>query len=291
MKVAVLSDIHSNYYAFRACYEDAVKCGVDRFIFLGDYVSDLSEPRKTMNLLYAIQKTYPTVCLRGNRERYMLECKNGESTFDVGSKTGSLLYTYEQLREQDFAFLSGLKIADTVEIGGIPIEIAHASMEDDRFYFDNNDSKLENVFGQMKHRYLLTGHSHKQYIISSSGKTIINPGSVGIPQSGDPYPQYAILDIEGGALSCDFRVVPYDIEEVIHAQFASRLINYAKYWAIGVLYDLLTGRENVLHLLEAVQKAGGIYDEEVWRDEAAKMGMKFTKQEILTFCRQRGRDA
>ena len=43
MRVAVLSDIHSNYYAFKACYEDAVKCGAESFIFLGDYVSDLSE--------------------------------------------------------------------------------------------------------------------------------------------------------------------------------------------------------------------------------------------------------
>ena len=25
MRVALLSDIHSNYYAFKACYEDAVK--------------------------------------------------------------------------------------------------------------------------------------------------------------------------------------------------------------------------------------------------------------------------
>ena len=55
MRVAVLSDIHSNYYAFKACYEDAIKCGAEMFIFLGDYVSDLSEPQRTMDLVYEIQ--------------------------------------------------------------------------------------------------------------------------------------------------------------------------------------------------------------------------------------------
>ena len=55
MKVAVLSDIHSNYHALEACCKDAVNCGACMFIFLGDYVSDLSEPQRTMDLVYEIQ--------------------------------------------------------------------------------------------------------------------------------------------------------------------------------------------------------------------------------------------
>ena len=50
-KAAVFSDIHSNYHAFRACYEDAKAQGADLFLFLGDYVSDLADPIKTMNLI------------------------------------------------------------------------------------------------------------------------------------------------------------------------------------------------------------------------------------------------
>lgn len=57
MRVAVLSDIHSNYHAFKACYVDAVKCGAESFIFLGDYISDLAEPQRTMDLVYEIQSS------------------------------------------------------------------------------------------------------------------------------------------------------------------------------------------------------------------------------------------
>ena len=281
MRVAVLSDIHSNYYAFKACYTDAVNCGADSFIFLGDYVSDLAEPQATLDLVYEIQATYPTVCLRGNRERYMLECDSGHSIFTRGSKSGSLLYTYEHLRKKDLDFFRGLKISDTIEIEGIQIEIAHAAMDNDRYYFDSNDGHTADIFPQMKCSYLLTGHSHKQYIQHNAGKTIINPGSVGIPQGGIRNPQYALLDIANGTISCQLREVPYDMADAILSQFASGLVDYAKYWAIGILYDIITGEEWALKLLETVGKTGDFANEETWRSSAIELGMKLTEQEIM----------
>ena len=281
MRVALLSDIHSNYYAFKACHEDAIKCGAEMFIFLGDYVSDLSEPQRTMNLVYEIQSKYPTVCLRGNREGYMLDCESGKSSFIRGSKSGSLLYTYEHLRKKDLEFIRGLRISDIIEVEGVRIEIAHAAMDNDRFYFDNNDGHTADIFPQMKCDYLLTGHSHKQYIQQNAGRTIINPGSVGIPQDGTRNPKYALLDVADGTVSCEFREVPYDMTDAIHSQFASGLVDYAKYWAIGILYDIITGEECVLKLLSAVEKSGEFANEEIWKTAAIEMDMKLTEQEIL----------
>lgn len=281
MRVAVLSDIHSNFYACKACYEDAVKCGAEMFIFLGDYVSDLSEPRRTMDLVYEIGSKYPTVCLRGNREGYMLDCESGRSSFIRGSKSGSLLFTYKHLRKKDLEFIRGLKISDTIEIEGVRIEIAHAAMDNDRFYFDSNDGHTADIFPQMKCDYLLTGHSHKQYIQQNAGRTIINPGSVGIPQDGTRNPKYGLLDVADGTVSCEFREVPYDMTDAIHSQFASGLVDYAKYWAIGILYDIITGEECVLKLLSAVEKSGDFTNEEIWKSAAIEMDMKLTEQEIL----------
>ncbi len=280
MRVALLSDIHSNYHAFHACYKDAVKHHVEQFVFLGDYVSDLAEPEKTMDLVYEIRAKYPSVCLRGNREGYMLDRAKGAAHFAPGSKSGSLLFTYEHLRKQDIAFFEELKISDTIELGGVPMEIAHAVADDDRYYFDTEDGRLEDILAQMTHKYLLTGHSHKQYIRSSSGKTIINPGSVGIPQDGTRWPKYAILDIENGEVTCIHREVPYDISDAIHAQFENGLVDCAKYWAIGILYDIITGEEWVLKLLRRVREAGDVLDEQVWHIEACKLGMKLTEREV-----------
>ena len=289
MRVALLSDIHSNYYAFKACYEDAVKYGAEMFIFLGDYVSDLSEPRRTMDLVYEIGSKYPTVCLRGNREGYMLDCETGRSSFTRGSKSGSLLFTYEHLRKKDLEFIRGLKISDTIEIEGVRIEIAHAAMDNDRYYFDSNDGHTADIFPQMKCNYLLTGHSHKQYIQHNAGKTIINPGSVGIPQGGTRNPKYALLDVADGMVSCNFLEVSYDMADAIHAQFASGLADYASYWAIGILYDMITGEDWVLRLLKTVEKTGVFTNEEIWKSAAIEMDMKLTEQEILEVYRNGGR--
>ena len=234
-----------------------------------------------MDLVYEIQSKYPTVCLRGNREGYMLDCESGKSGFIRGSKSGSLLFTYEHLRKKDLDFIRGLKISDTIEIEGVRMEIAHAAMDNDRFYFDSNDGHTADIFPQMKCNYLLTGHSHKQYIQRNADKTIINPGSVGIPQDGTRNPKYALLDVANGNISCQLREVLYDMTDAIHSQFASGLVDYAKYWAIGILYDIITGEECVLKLLSAVEKTGDFANEEIWKSAAIEMDMKLTEQEIL----------
>lgn len=285
-KVAVFSDIHSNYYAFQACYEDAKSHGADGFLFLGDYISDLADPVKTLELVYEIQAQYPTICLRGNRERYMLDFESGTTQFTHGSKTGSLLYTYKQLRAQDLAFIKSLPIYGKIEINGVPFEIAHAIQSNDRYYFDDEDDRIQGIFPQMETAYLLTGHSHKQYCQRRDGKTILNPGSIGVPRGYGNWTQYALLDVKGGVVNFEFHQLPYDLAPVIHSQFASGLVAYANCWAIGVLYDVITGEEYALELLDQVNqradgKSSAVYDEDLWHRIAEEMGMRFTEQEIL----------
>lgn len=290
-RIAVFSDIHSNYRALKACFEDARKLGADGFIFLGDYVSDLADPQKTMDLVYAIRSEYPTVCLRGNRERYMLECEAGISRFSRGSRSGSLCYTYEHLRKRDLDFFRQWKAYDRIEICGISVEVAHATKENDRCYFEVKDPQIQTVFAQMESEYLLTGHSHRQYVQTRAGKTIVNPGSVGEPQGGARWPSYALLRVEGHSITAQLRQIPYDITAVIRAQFENGLVDYGRYWSISILYDVITGEEYAMRLLELVHQTDYPEDEAVWRGAAEQLGMRFTEQEILEFAMNRCRHA
>ncbi|MCI5774204.1 MAG: metallophosphoesterase family protein [Erysipelotrichaceae bacterium] len=281
MRVAVISDIHSNYEAFKAVVDDAQKEKVEAFIFLGDYVSDLAEPIKTLDLLYEIKDKYLTYCLKGNRERYMLEYDADRSGLSYGSQTGSLLYTYQQLRAQDLAFFQSLKIYDVVEIAGVKLEIAHAAKDDDRYLFNDRSAKIDKIFQQMTTSYYLTGHCHKQYHKTHLGKTIINPGSSGLPQDQNWLAKYALLDIEDGKLNFSLKAVTYDLLRTVHAQFASGLVDCARYWAIGALYDVITGEDWVVKLLEKVCATHEEADETAWAKEAEKLGMKFSEAEII----------
>ena len=67
-EIAVLADIHNNHVAFEACICLALEKGVQKFIFLGDYISDCPYPQRTMQLLYELEETYDCVFICGNRE-------------------------------------------------------------------------------------------------------------------------------------------------------------------------------------------------------------------------------
>ncbi len=49
MKVAILSDIHSNVFALKAVIKDAKNKGVTKFINLGDTLYGPIEPKKLIN--------------------------------------------------------------------------------------------------------------------------------------------------------------------------------------------------------------------------------------------------
>jgi len=291
-KAAVLSDVHSNYYGLKACLEDAEKEGADCFIFLGDYVSGLAGPVKTLDLVYEICERYPSVCIRGNRERYMLEQRTDVSGLCPGSNTGSFLFTYRQLRERDLSFFASLPISRILEINGVAIEIAHATMENDRVYFEAGDDKIREVFANMEAPYLLTGHSHKQYACTENQKTIINPGSVGLPQGNGWHAQYALLTVSDGAVHSALRQVPYDMEALIRAQFQSGLVELGCCWAIADLYGAMTGKECTKALLTqlyslAEENKSVLSDEAEWERIAAQMGMRFTEEGVLSHWRNR----
>ena len=68
MKIGIISDIHSNIYAFKACTEYMEKQNCDEYFFLGDYISDTPYTRETMDYLYEFMENHTCYLLRGNRE-------------------------------------------------------------------------------------------------------------------------------------------------------------------------------------------------------------------------------
>ena len=68
MKIGIISDIHSNIYAFKACTEYMEKQNCDEYFFLGDYISDTPYTRETMDYLYEFMENHTCHLLRGNRE-------------------------------------------------------------------------------------------------------------------------------------------------------------------------------------------------------------------------------
>ena len=138
----------------------------------------------------------------------------------------------------------------------------------------------------METSYLITGHSHKQYMCVRDGKMIINPGSVGMPQGNGCRSQYLLLDISDSGLQYTFRQVDYDIEETVRQQFRSGLIEYGGYWALGDIYGVVTGGEYTKELLGKIYSLAAsnkdvLGEEHVWAKLAAEMGLKNNEEDVL----------
>mgnify|MGYP003290716955 CR=1 FL=1 len=122
IKIAVLSDIHSNHIALQACLAYLTERHINTYIFLGDYVSNCAYPEKTMQIIYSYAQKYTCYFIRGNREEMLINHANGiENNWHVPStSSGSVLYTYNHLNENDIQFFKNMKHSDCIEITGRP---------------------------------------------------------------------------------------------------------------------------------------------------------------------------
>ena len=120
MKLAVISDLHGNYYALAKVLAFLRSQEIDGIIGLGDFVTDGPFPQRMMRVLREMQEEFPCYLVRGNREEYLLENLRHPQNWKAGSSTSGLLdYTFRNLTGQDLEFFEQLP-TDGVLIGKIP---------------------------------------------------------------------------------------------------------------------------------------------------------------------------
>ncbi len=218
-----MSDIHGNREALAACLDHAAQSGVDRYVFLGDYVGYGADPGWVLDSV-AAQVERGAVALLGNHDAAVLTDSTGMN--EVAAE--AIDWTRQQLDERQRAF-----------IGGLPISIT----DDDRLYvhasgFEPSEwhyvtdlySAAKSLMATQAHA-TFCGHTHVPALfhMSMTGKFAsfdpverveipLTPqrrwlavmGSVGQPRDRDPSACYAVLDDARDALT--YVRVPYDIE-------------------------------------------------------------------------------
>ena len=98
MKLAVISDLHGNYYALAKVLAFLRSQEIDGIIGLGDFVTDGPFPQRMMRVLREMQEEFPCYLVRGNREEYLLENLRHPQNWKAGSSTSGLLdYTFRNL--------------------------------------------------------------------------------------------------------------------------------------------------------------------------------------------------
>lgn len=280
MVLAVVSDIHANLKAFEAFLQYVKEHPVDGIIGLGDYITDSPYPERTMDMLYQMMEDYPCYMLRGNREEYMLSNREKDQGWKPYTSDGALLYTYEKLREKDFAFFESLRNTMEISLPGLPaLTIVHGAPGESRGNFHLNPERRDPVLQEISTDYLIGGHSHHQEIYHSGNKMYVNVGALGMPiDHKGRHAEFAYLYGDENGWRAELKSIPYDVDAQIKAFEESGLDEISLVLSKGIKKSLLTGYNYFIDAVNmAFEISGGSpiaeLDRSVWEEIERKLGL------------------
>lgn len=285
VKIAVLSDIHSNSLALQACIDKAVYEGAQQFVFLGDYLGDMAYPRKTLSILKQLQENYPCVFVRGNKENYWIaHRKNTDEVWEDGrTTTGILKYVYDQLNDDDIDMFEAFPISMTLNYDGFPpFIICHGSPFSVNQSMRPDYDYIDDLLKEIPSDLVICGHFHIQTDYIRNGVRVINPGAVGVALHSKGSSQFMILNGEEGHWEPQFYSVSYNVEEAIAQMEAEQFNLKAPGWFRMTKNLLTTGERAMVNFISEVQEAyyreTGISDyrlipEDYWDKALTKMGV------------------
>jgi diadenosine tetraphosphatase ApaH/serine/threonine PP2A family protein phosphatase len=225
MRLALMSDVHSNIQALDACLQHARAQQAQRFAFLGDLVGYGANPAAVLERVRLLTEEGATV-LKGNHDEMAVnppaEVKN------VGGSTAA--WTHDQLSDAQRAWLDALPLTAQLD----KVLLVHASLDGPqlwRYVYDERaaTASLDAAAGWPGVQYVFGGHVHEQSLYYRGGAAglmkftpqpgvavpvaphrqwLATVGSVGQPRDGRPEAMYALIDTERWQLT--FHRVAYD---------------------------------------------------------------------------------
>lgn len=233
MRVAVISDVHSNLPALEAVLAAAEGAGVEEIWCLGDLVGYGADP----DACTALIAERCDVCLAGNHDLAVIGAIEIDSF--SGNAAAAVRWTRERIGADTAAHLAGLEPSG--RRGGFGL--FHGSPRDPVWEYVLSIEQAEAGLDDQGERICLIGHSHVALFFNrprnrhsrtdgaaaeagaeldlGAGEWLLNPGSVGQPRDGDPRAAWLELDTE--APSARFHRVEYDVEAAAAAILAAGL--------------------------------------------------------------------
>lgn len=204
MRVALVSDVHSNLIALDAVLEDLDKMGIDQILCAGDLIGYYPYPNETINRF----RSRKIRSILGNHDRAVIRI-NPVGMNKMAAE--AILWTAKHVSAESIDYLKGLTSRLRLEMGGSSLGLYHGSPRDDDEYLYEVDAGPE-LLEMCGCQTLVVGHTHMPYVRVHPSGAIVNAGSVGQPRDGDARSSYVIFDVDSGGF--EMRRVPYDIEAV-----------------------------------------------------------------------------
>ncbi len=227
MKIAVLSDIHSNVFALDAVIKDLKKHSVDLMVNLGDILYGPIAPRSTYDLLME----HEFVTISGNQDRQIYEATAKEI-----ESNPTMQFILGDLGEEPLAWMKSLPFDKQFNDD---IYFCHGTPKSDLIYLledvsrghpcIRSDSEIMNLLDGQESKLICCGHTHiARTVVLNSGQLIVNPGSVGLQAYTDEEPvlhsmenfnhhaSYSIVEKINAEWAVQNIRVPYDYQRAVN---------------------------------------------------------------------------
>jgi putative phosphoesterase len=206
-RVAVLSDVHCVLPALEAVLAEPEVQRADLIVLPGDLVVG-PMPVETVDLIESLGER--AVWVGGNCERITVELARGER--DGGEPNLTMAaWGAKLLRTEQIDRIAALPKTVTLEIAGLgEVLFCHATPRDDEeiVLVDSPEARWQEVLAGAPPT-VVCGHTHMPFLRLVDRRTVVNPGSVGMPY-GTTGAHWALLGGDGPAVQ--LRRTEFDVE-------------------------------------------------------------------------------
>jgi putative phosphoesterase len=229
MRVALISDIHSNEIALRSVLTDIRRTGVDQIICLGDVVNLGPEPNAVVEILAGLG----CPCIMGNHDEFLLEPELVHTYAQSSNVIAAVDWTRSKLSSAELDFVRAFKRDGEVDLSATSkLFVFHGSPRsnmEDVLATTPPDALNEMLAGAMA-TVMAGGHTHIQMLRQHHGTFLVNPGSVGLAfkdyvDGGSPtilsHAEYAIVCENKNTIEVSLRRVALDRERLRRSQIGS----------------------------------------------------------------------
>jgi lipopolysaccharide/colanic/teichoic acid biosynthesis glycosyltransferase/predicted phosphodiesterase len=256
VRIAVISDIHSNLDALTLVLKELKNKNIDITIFLGDILTYGCQPLEVLSMLSKYKKKNPTIFIKGNHDQLYFDLQSSlkKSSYKLPKFVDECVnWTLEKI--SPFLLKDAFLWHDNYCIGNVYFSHANPFLYGDWSYIEKHQNLLKSFEELNKKNFFagVFGHSHRQLFIGNKKNTlyemdtypsdinndieqlIINVGSIGQPRGKGL--GYVLLNINNNKLhEASFKKIKIDLRNSIELikqtklseDTKEKLINYLK---------------------------------------------------------------
>jgi predicted phosphodiesterase len=256
MKIALLADIHANYWALNAAIDHLSSWRPDRVIIAGDIVNRGPRPAECLELIQHRVESEKWLVLRGNHEDYVILHANPDAPHQGPALEvhRASRWTYQQLGEN----VTALVVMPLKQVfpgpDGRSVQFVHGSLMGTRdgVYPETSDYSLRKKVG-LDHlspgdnslALFGVGHTHRPVIRWLNDVLVVNAGSVGLPFDHDTRLTYAQLTWQNGNWRAEIVRLDYDLDRAERDFYDTGYLENAGPLTQLVMIELLTASSHL----------------------------------------------